>query len=431
MSLDTIKQFHATAFVIPRHSDNALVEKLLAMAQEGGFHLEKASYHFTFAGGSVEFGGDQKDENLQKLLKSETVIMRRIDFELKGAMHVVIERGWDNSIKKMIGNQDTVTITPPEKCEVLTVTKLVMLARKHFDAVDTKPFLDFLDEGTKQLYQTREQDIQKLERMQENFFKSMTEFTLDEQKKQQAFQRQLETEYAARQTKLEAQHGERLNQLEAKEADLKKIRAEIDERENRQARRDIYKELKAKLKDRNQTFELTAGTKNRRRTVFVFAIALMGLLLWGFWYCFNKNVINDKLPINWVAIGSQIGFALSFIGVATFFIQWSHRWFQRHADEEFKLKRLDLDIDRAQWLVELSMEWQNITKSAIPGELIDKLSRNLFTADDAKDTDIHPAETLLSAIFGNAGSINVEAPGKFTMHRSNAADPRINPPRTD
>ncbi len=431
MSLDKVKQFHNTTFVIPRHSDKGLVEKLLAMAQEGGVQLEKATYYFTFSPELAEFSGDQKDEKLQELLACDTITTRQIIFELQGAMKVSVQRGWDNQSKTLTGNQDTLTFEPPQKCNVPTVAKYVMLARKHFGAIDTKPFLDFLDEGAKQLYQTREQDIQKLERMQENFFKSMTEFTLDQQQKQQEFQRQLESEYAARQSKLEEQHGERLNQLEAKDADLKKIRAEIDERENRQARRDIYKELKAKLVARNTTFELTAGTKNRRRTVFWFTIALLGLFFTGFWYCFDKNVINNEPPINWIAVGSQIGFALTFIGIATFFIQWNHRWFQKHADEEFKLKRLDLDFDRANWLVELAMEWQNITKSDVPAELVNKLSRNLFNADEAKDTDIHPAETFLSAIFGKAGSINVEFPGKFTMHRSDPADARIASPKTN
>lgn len=214
MSLDKVQRFHNTTFSIPRHSDRGLVDKLHAMAQEGKFALEKAIYHFTFSDQAAEFVGDQKDEKLQDLLASETVTTFQIIFELQAAMKVIVHRGWNNERKTLIGNQDTLTIAPPQQCNVPTMAKFVMLARKHFDAIDTKPFLDFLDEGAKQLYQTREQDIQKLERMQENFFKSMTEFTLDQQKKQQEFQRQLETEYAARQTKLEEQHGERLNQLE-------------------------------------------------------------------------------------------------------------------------------------------------------------------------------------------------------------------------
>ena len=69
---------------------------------------------------------------------------------------------------------------PHPHLTAVSFAKAVAFARKHFKAVDTKPFLDFLDEGTKQLYQSREHDIQKLERMQESFFHGMTEFTLDQ-----------------------------------------------------------------------------------------------------------------------------------------------------------------------------------------------------------------------------------------------------------
>ena len=85
---------------------------------------------------------------------------------------------------------------------------------------------------------------------------------------------------------------------------------------------------------------------------------------------------------------------------------------------------MDLDIDRANWLVELAMEWKNITKSEIPAELIEKLARSLFISEQSTEIDIHPAETLLSAIFGKAGSINVEFPGKLTMQRRDLADGR-------
>ncbi len=425
MSLDNVKQFQRTGFLVPRYSDKEVVEKLTALMQEGGYKLEKATFYFTFADQQAEFN-DLKDAKLQELLGIETISTRQIVFQLNGWLQVSIDRGWEHQQRKLTGNQDTVAISPggqgQQQIHVIAFAKLVALARKHFGAVDTKPFMDFLDEGTRQLYQSREQDLQKLERMQEGFFKGMADFTLEQQKKQQDFTRELEAQFVARQKTLEEQHRERLNQLEAKEAELKKVRAEIDERENRQARRDIYKELKKKLDERNKTFELTEGTKNRRRIIFGFTLALLGLFLAGFCYCFYKNVVNGGTDINWIAVGSQIGFALALIAFATFFIRWNQSWFQKHADEEFKLKRLDLDIDRANWLVELAMEWKNITKSEIPADLIDKLARSLFVTEESKDIDIHPAETLLTAMFGKAGSINVEFPGKFRMERSESAD---------
>jgi hypothetical protein len=420
MSLDNVRQFQRTGFPIPRYPDKVIVEKMDALAQEGGYTVEKSVYHFTCSDQPAEFGSGPRDGELDQLLDLEAVSTRQIAFQIHNSLQVRIERGWDNQQRKLTGNQDSLIVEPfgQSHQNIIDFIKPLALARKHFGAVDTMSFVDFLDEGTRQLYQSRERDLQKLERLQENFFKGMTAFALDQQKKQQDFQRQLEADYATRQSKLEEQHRERMEQFEVKEADLKKIRSEIDERENRQARRDIYKELKTKLDARTKTFELTEGTRKRRRITFWFTVGLLILFAGVFGYCFCRNVVSDSAQVNWVAVGSQVGFAIAFIGVATFFIRWNNRWFQKHADEEFKLKRLDLDIDRANWLVELAMEWKNITKSEIPTDLLDKLARSPFLWEETKDHDIHPAETLLSAVFGKAGRINVEFPGKLTMQRS-------------
>ena len=420
MSLDNVKHFQRMCFQIPRFTDKEIVERFKVMATEGNYNASKIVFAFLFSDDNAEFGDVANDKRLGELLSLGAVSTHRISFHLNNSLQVRIERSWEGQQRKLTGNLDTVSIDPSGQPNVNAIefAKLIALARSHFDASDTKPFMDFLEEGTKQLYQSREQDLQKLERMQESFFKSMTAFTLEQQTNQQQFQRQLESEYATRQSKLEEQHQERLNQFEAKEAELKRIRSEIDERENRQARRDIYKDLKAKLEARNRTFELTEGTKRRRRFTFWFTVGLLVLFGGVFGYCFYKNVVSDSPQINWIAVGSQIGFAIAFVAVSTFFIRWNNQWFQKHADEEFKLKRLDLDIDRANWLVELAMEWKNITKSEIPNDLIDKLARSLFVTEESKDMDVHPAETMLSALFGKAGTINMEFPGKLTMQRS-------------
>jgi hypothetical protein len=427
VSLDNVRQFQRTAFSIMRYSDKTLVEKLNALVKEGGYKVERSQYYFTFADQSAEFTGDESDERLEQLLAINTITTRQIVFYLSGCLQVSIERNWDNQSRKLKDNQDLVALTPignqNPNLSIINFAKAIALARRHFDAVDAKPFMDSLEQGAKELYQSREQDLQKLERMQETFFKGMTEFTLDQQKEQREFQRKMEADYAGRQTRLEEQHQQRLKEFEDKEAQLKIKLLEIDERANQQARRDIYQEIKKKLDERNTKFELTTGTQGRRRITFGFTLALLALFLAGFCYCFYRNVVNGGADINWPAVGSQIGFALGFIAFATFFIRWNNQWFQRHADEEFKLKRLDLDIDRANWLVELALEWKNMTKSEIPDELIDKLARSLFVTEETKDFDVHPAETLFSSLFGKDGKISIR-PGSVTMQRSDGKDTR-------
>lgn len=420
MSLANIINITSTGFAIPRYTDREIVDKVDSLAQEFKYTINKSNYLFLFSDQTADYSSEKRPQQLEELLNINSTSIKRVIFTLNDKLRLTIERPQEQN-RQLAGNLDFITIAPADsniKPNVTEITTLIAVARKRFGAVDTKPFTAYLDEGSKALYQSREQDLNKLERMQESFFKGMTEFTLEQQKKQQEFQHKLETEYASRQSKLEEQHQERLKQFEEKEAELKKVRAEIDDRENRQARRDIYKELKAKLDARNTSFELTTGTRNRRRVTFWFTAVLLIIFGGMFGYCFRLNVVEHSEKTNWAAVGSQTGFGIAFIGVATFFIRWNNQWFQKHADEEFKLKRLDLDIDRANWLVELAMEWKNINKTEIPSELIDKLAKSLFVTDESKEIDIHPAETLLSAIFGKAGSMNVEFPGKWQLQRN-------------
>lgn len=377
---------------------------------------------FLFSDQNVEVTSAVTDEELMPILELNTVSTKRITVYLGNSLRLQIDRQVEQNQRSIIGSQDELEIQPEDsngsRNRALSFIKLIADARKEFNPIDSKPYMEVLEEGTRQLYESREQNIQKLERMQEEFFQGMLNFTVNQQTKQQEFQRTLEEEYSARQSRLEESHQERLKELENREAELTRIRSELDERDNRQARRDTYREFKSELTARSLKFELTDGTVNRRRFPFWFTISLMIAQLAGFAYCFYKNVVDASSQTNIVSISSQIGFAVAFLGTATFFIRWNNQWFQRHAEEEFKLKRLELDMDRANWLVELAMEWENITKSSFPPELVEKLSRSLFITDETRDIDIHPAETILSSVFGKSGSVNLEFPAKIQMSRS-------------
>jgi hypothetical protein len=295
--------------------------------------------------------------------------------------------------------------------------------RKEFGVLDEKTYLDYLDLGTREMFKARDEEIQRLDEMQKDFFRNMIQFTKEQQAKQEEFSRRLESEYAARATKLEDQHQERIAELDKREAELKRRLAEIDERDNRQARRDLYKELKQKLAQRNKEFELTEGTKGRREVITAATLWFLGALGVGFAYCFYRNVIDPGDGINWIAVGSQIGFAAAAIATITFYIRWNNQWFQKHADEEFKLKRLDLDIDRANWLVELSMEWKKLNNSEIPPDLVEKLARSLFMIDDgSKPFDVPPVETLLSGLAGTDGRIQVTKQGVSIQRRQSTEE---------
>jgi hypothetical protein len=350
------------------------------------------------------------DSSLNEVTSIGDYIIQRFDVSLNNGINIVFDRPIDES-RALKGNADFLSLEG--SLSLGEFGKLSQLARNCFKATDAKPYADYLDESTKTIYETREIELQRLERMQEKFLETLVQFSAKQIEEQQNFQRRLEEEFAKRQLNNEESHQKRLEQIEQRETELAKIRAEIDDSENRTARRDIYKGLKAKIESRNTSFELTEGTKARRKPILIASITFLSIFGLAFLGCLIANYYSFSFPI----MGAQLGFALAFIGFATFLIRWNQWWFQKHAEEEFRLKRFDLDLDRANWLVELTMEWQNIVNSPMPTDLAAQLAKNLFSFEEAKEMDIHPAETVLSSLLGKDGSLNVE-PGKLTISRN-------------
>ncbi|MBA2434065.1 MAG: hypothetical protein H0V54_03085 [Chthoniobacterales bacterium] len=106
-----------------------------------------------------------------------------------------------------------------------------------------------------------------------------------------------------------------------------------------------------------------------------------------------------------------MGSTAGLIATIVFYIRWNDRWFRSHADEEFRLKRLDLDVDRASWVVEMALEWKDEEGKQIPSGLLDRLTTNLFKIDDPGEQVRHPTEDLASALLGASSALKLQIPG--------------------
>jgi hypothetical protein len=118
------------------------------------------------------------------------------------------------------------------------------------------------------------------------------------------------------------------------------------------------------------------------------------------WFLFQSFTVQDS-TLMIAAIIKQVAFTIMFVSTAYFFIRWNNQWFQRHANEEFRLKRMELDIDRASWFVEMAFEWKDEKGEEIPVELIERLTHGLF-GDDRGDHPVEPADSLANALIGAA-----------------------------
>jgi hypothetical protein len=136
----------------------------------------------------------------------------------------------------------------------------------------------------------------------------------------------------------------------------------------------------------------------------------------AFWTTFQK--VTSDFPL-WYPL---VRFSLALLGMGSsivFYIRWQDRWSEAHAAEEFRLKRLALDMDRASWLVEVMLEWRKEREGEeIPKELIGPLAAGLFEPGTSSPALRHPAEDILAALLLSPASVDVDLPrGKVTLDR--------------
>jgi hypothetical protein len=231
------------------------------------------------------------------------------------------------------------------------------------------------------------------------------EFGIKVEKAEESFEekrKQLEAEYLVKEEALKA------------EADaLERKKKELDDSSNTHARRAIRRDILKEIKARQTKFSLTDGTNSLRKPI---AIAMLGLIaIFVVLGAVSVKEFYDVLQgsdLNKIVITGikQTIYSAGAIGSVVFMIRWMNRWFELHSQSEFELKHFELDMERASWLVETSLEWKDAKGTAIPPELLESLSNNLFSKDKEKlDPLHHPADQLASALLGSASSVRLKA----------------------
>lgn len=264
-----------------------------------------------------------------------------------------------------------------------------------------------------QAFAHRDAGLNRLEELTQKIFRENIAYRKSLDEERLAFQAQLQEEFSAKRTALDAEHSEQSKKLQQRLDELEAEQKKWDDRQSRHVRRDLREKLKASIEARGQNFALSPATQQKRRAIhliFVALLALSGALVtWGLrWpHVTTTNAWSDIVPLFRLPLGA-LGFALT----AIFYIRWNDHWFRQHADEEFRLKQLDLDIDRASWVVEMALEWQGEKDAQIPTDLVEKLSQGLFDRTGGGRPK-HPTEDVLSALLGASSDLKVTLPGKI------------------
>jgi hypothetical protein len=273
-----------------------------------------------------------------------------------------------------------------------------------------------LGEELAEFYRTREQHLMRLEEIYDKAIIEGTRFREELERQVAERERRRHEEVEAERARLKAAQEERMAEIDAKAKTLVERERQLDDSSSKHARRQHHKDLKKILESRSQSFSLTRATAHKR--YFIHALFILLLLVpavvfaYSIWSAIYRPGTWGGTPGDWAALLRLPASAIALALAVVYYIRWNHDWFRQHAEEEFALKRLDLDVDRASWIVEMMLEWKDEKGAPIPPELIDRLTRNLFASDRRGETVIHhPGQDLASALLQASSSITLPIPG--------------------
>ena len=262
-----------------------------------------------------------------------------------------------------------------------------------------------------EFYRLREAGLSRLEALTLKLVEDTHSYRLRLDAEMADKKQTLSTSVNERTQELEANYRERAAELDARERKLQEQRQELDDRSARHARREQSKALQEKISERSQNFTLTRETQRKRLPVHYIFVALLlvsgGLVVWTL----LSPATAASGSASWFELVRLPLGALGFALTSIFYVRWNDRWFRQHADQEFRLQQLALDVDRAGYATEMLLEWQENKSGEMPGMLLDRLTTGLFTDQTTVARARHPTEDIAGALLKASSSVRLDLPG--------------------
>lgn len=307
------------------------------------------------------------------------------------AIHEVLpSTDWRATLETLMGDE-RVALHAQREADFQKLNQLVIdLGSKTADVVETRlEYLTKKEADLDQKYRARELELEAVYRERQVQF--------DEK------HRRTTEEFDRRQGLLSAE-------LAAREKELEDRRRSLDDRDAKHARRGMRNEMKERLKEHSTQYGLTAGTQQMRTPVHIAFLFLCFVFVGGaLWAAAHIGDGQEPVVVAWSIVRSLL-LGLAFGATALFYLRWLNGWFERHAAEEFRLKRLELDIDRASWVVETLLEASTEGEGKVPPELVDRLTRGLFEEGSPTDPIQHPVDQL-ATLLRAAANVDLKLPG--------------------
>lgn len=272
---------------------------------------------------------------------------------------------------------------------------------------------------------------------------------------QRQLRKDAETLIADEKEKVEKWRGEVETELANKQSSLNEFKRQLDERQqqiddrsNTHARRDARDKLLDEVKNRVEKFGISEATSVKRQPVAKGMLLLIGIFLSLAFFTgleifqahsehsnavsalgtasllaersTDKDValrlaaklseINTQQPdMIWLWLRLSLT-VLGLVGSVVYYIRWQDRWANQHAAAEWQLRQFQLDISRANWVIESGLEWNKSTGALMTDALVDRVTHGLFVKENEPAQVLHPADELATALLGSASKVNLHTP---------------------
>jgi hypothetical protein len=399
---------------IPRATDKSLISCFKALS----VITDVSQISVTTLGfnniGVIDLSEDFPD-SINLILKNNSAIIETITLGLSG-LPIKFHRGGNYGVENKSGIFDEVTLTqnPSQNApNSETIIEIVTTINKKLKAFDSKRVGASLTEEQAQFEAIHTSNIERLESLNEDLIKSTHDYRLQLDSEYVEKVKAIQADFDSNKLNLVEEFTSKEVKLSAQVEELNLKRKALDDSSNTHARREIRRDILKEIKSRQNKFSLTEGTNSLRKPIAIAMLGLIGIFvvlasvsIKEFYDVLQGNDISKII----IAGIKQVIYSAGAIGSVIFLIRWMNRWFELHSQSEFELKHFELDMERASWLVETSLEWKDAKGTSIPSELLDSLSNNLFSQEKEKiDPLHHPADLLASALMGSASTVKLKA----------------------
>ncbi|WP_197893140.1 phage antirepressor N-terminal domain-containing protein [Undibacterium sp. KW1] len=373
----------------------------------------------------------------------------------KLAAWLTYHRGGDRPVEQRFSGIDEITFQNTNSTATAEqVVSVVQFLSKKLKAISlTIPSAGEVDLAMAESAAIHTATLTRLEQLNEELIKKGSEQNLEYRKK---LDEEFDTRISKRLEELEEERKKFTSEILIQQAELtdksialdEKLKT-IDDSNNTHARRQNRENILKDVQDQFAQFGVSEKTEKKRepvqRGMFALFIVFMGILALSISQLTAIDITREKTSASIAAVDKSSKQAvdkeqpasipaanispdrstspeiyalwiritlLSFglVGTTLYYIKWTNKWAEHHANLEFQLQQFKMDINRANWAIESSLEWQKNTATSMPTELLTSITRGLFITEKSEpERVIHPADELASALLGSASKLTLKS----------------------